>query len=183
MFALISEILVCLLAAAVVGFGIAWFLRMGQVAELRAETRRLRATVPTGVLPSALSTRLELLARLMEEVKARPVAESSTAVDLTPVLQKIETLCGGSSTLSSRLAAVSKALTALSPDDLSGLERRLDGLATAVEELRNRPAPPVDLGLTMRPSLPHTVDLSGIERRLDALSAEIAVLHSRHAAH
>lgn len=75
MLPLISHILLCLVAAAVVGFLVGWFLRVGQVAQLTAEKERLRATMPTGVLPSALSTRLELLARLMEEVKARPATE------------------------------------------------------------------------------------------------------------
>ncbi|MGZ6139708.1 MAG: hypothetical protein ACXWLA_03495, partial [Myxococcaceae bacterium] len=79
MLPLLIEMLLCLVAAAVIGFLIAWFLRMRQLVQLTQELERLRATMPTGVLPSALSTRLELLARLMEEVRARPATDAALA--------------------------------------------------------------------------------------------------------
>ena len=79
MLPLLLEMLLCLVAAAVVGFLIAWFLRMRQVLQLTQEVERLRDTMPTGVLPSALSTRLELLARLMEEVRGRSATDAVLA--------------------------------------------------------------------------------------------------------
>ncbi|HUM13909.1 MAG TPA: hypothetical protein VLT82_23375 [Myxococcaceae bacterium] len=155
MLALIAQLLLCLLAAAVVGFLVAWFLRRGQVAELTSEAQRLRALVPTGVLPSALSTRLELLARLMEEVRLKPATELAAtelhrlleaqqalqgtvtelarrspptppALDLTPIVQKLESLSGDGE-LSSRLASVTATLA---------------GLAEEIAALRSRPAAP-----------------------------------------
>ena len=208
MLALISEILLCLLAAAVIGFLIAWFLRMREVATLTAEADRLRAAAPTGVLPSALATRLELLARMMEELKARPTAGSAAAdlhrllerqealqgtvselarrpaptppaLDLTPMVQKLERLQGDGDELTSKLASVTAALTALRAPDLSGLERRLDAVADRVEELARRPAPAVDLG-PLR-AFAGAVDLSGVERRLDALAQELAASQIRPA--
>ncbi|HZX42077.1 MAG TPA: hypothetical protein VFE93_09580, partial [Myxococcaceae bacterium] len=214
MLALISQMLLCLLAAAVVGFAVAWVLRTGQVAELTSEVERLRALVPTGVLPSALSTRLELLARMMEEVKARPATEAAATelhrlleaqqalqgtvselarrpapatptVDLTPIVQKLETL-SGSGELSSRLASVTTTLAAL---DLSPVQQRLDGLVAALDELRSRPALAVDLGPLhasqeraiegLRASLATLADPSPIERRLDRLAQELAALRPR----
>lgn len=189
MLPLISEILLCLLAAAAVGFLIAWFLRMGQVEELTAETERLRATIPTGVLPSALSTRLELLARLMEEVKARPATDAATAelhrlfqaqealqgtvselarrpaptvaaVDLAPIVQKLETLAG-SGELSSRLASVTTTLATLRAPDTSAFERRVEALAERVDTLTARA---------------RDIDLSPVHRRLDALTAAVEAL-------
>jgi hypothetical protein len=79
MLPLLLELLLCLLLAAVVGFLLGWFLRMRQVVQLTQELERLRATMPTGVLPSALSTRLELLARLMEEVRGRSTTDAALA--------------------------------------------------------------------------------------------------------
>lgn len=208
MLALISEILLCLLAAAVIGFLIAWFLRMREVATLTAEAERLRATAPTGVLPSALATRLELLARMMEELKARPTAGSAAAdlhrllerqealqgtvselarrpaptppaLDLTPMVQKLERLQGDGGEVTSKLASVTAALTALRAPDLSGLERRLDAVADRVDELARRPVPAVDLGPLQ--AIASVVDLSGVERRLDALAQEIAASQTRPA--
>ncbi len=191
MLALISQMLLCLLAAAVVGFLVAWFLRAGQVAELTSEAERLRAIVPTGVLPSALSTRLELLVRMMEEVKSgRPATEAAAtelhrlleaqqglqgtvselarrppptppAVDLTPIVQRLETLSGdGAEALANRV------------------EARLDDLAVALDDLRSRPSPAVDVG----PSLATASDMAAVERRLHALAQELAALQLRLAA-
>jgi predicted flap endonuclease-1-like 5' DNA nuclease len=194
MLALISQMLLCLLAAAVVGFAVAWVLRTGQVAELTSEVERLRALVPTGVLPSALSTRLELLARMMEEVKARPATEAAATelhrlleaqqalqgtvselarrpapatptVDLTPIVQKLETL-SGSGELSSRLASVTTTLAALRPPELSAMEQRVDALADRVDALVTRT---------------REVDLSPVQQRLDGLVAALDELRSRPA--
>jgi hypothetical protein len=90
MLPLLLELLLCLVAAAVVGFLIAWFLRMRQVAQLTEEVERLRDTIPTGVLPSALSTRLELLARLMEEVRERATTEAALAERVERRLDRLD---------------------------------------------------------------------------------------------
>lgn len=90
MLPLLLELLLCLVAAAVVGFLIAWFLRMGQVVQLTEEVERLRDTMPTGVLPSALSTRLELLARLMEEVRERSATAAALAERMEQRLDQLE---------------------------------------------------------------------------------------------
>lgn len=133
---LIAQMLLCLLAAAAVGFLVCWSLRRGQVAELTAETERLRAIVPTGVLPSALSTRLELLARLMEEVKLRPATES---VELHRLLEAQQALQGTLTELARRLPPVPPALD-LTPivqklADLSTMERRMEALADRLDDL------------------------------------------------
>ena len=155
MLALNSQMLLCLLAAASVGFLVAWFLRAGQVVELTSEGERLRAIVPTGVLPSALSTRLELLARMMEEVKP--------SVDLTPIVEKLEMLSGHDA-LISRFDALTTAL-----------HTRLEGLVAALDELRSRPSPSLDLG-------PLHADTAAVERRVHALALELAALQLRLAA-
>ncbi|MGZ3447171.1 MAG: hypothetical protein ACXWLF_09725 [Myxococcaceae bacterium] len=90
MLPLLIEMLLCLVAAAVIGFLIAWFLRMRQLVQLTQELERLRATMPTGVLPSALSTRLELLARLMEEVRARPANDAALAERVEQRLDRLD---------------------------------------------------------------------------------------------
>ncbi|MGZ6060459.1 MAG: hypothetical protein ACXWLP_13450 [Myxococcaceae bacterium] len=90
MLPLLIEMLLCLVAAAVIGFLIAWFLRMRQLVQLTQELERLRATMPTGVLPSALSTRLELLARLMEEVRARPANDAALAERVEQRLARLD---------------------------------------------------------------------------------------------
>ncbi len=90
MLPLLIEMLLCLVAAGVIGFLIAWFLRMRQLVQLTQELERLRATMPTGVLPSALSTRLELLARLMEEVRARPATDAALAERVEQRLDRLD---------------------------------------------------------------------------------------------
>ncbi len=90
MLPLLIEMLLCLVAAAVIGFLIAWFLRMRQLVQLTQELERLRATMPTGVLPSALSTRLELLARLMEELRARPATDAALAERVERRLDRLD---------------------------------------------------------------------------------------------
>lgn len=90
MLPLLFEMLLCLVAAAVVGFLIAWFFRMRQVVQLTEEVERLRATMPTGVLPSALSTRLELLARLMEELRARSTTDAALAAQMERRLDRLD---------------------------------------------------------------------------------------------
>ncbi|MGZ6070367.1 MAG: hypothetical protein ACXWK8_04070 [Myxococcaceae bacterium] len=90
MLPLLIEMLLCLVAAAVIGFLIAWFLRIRQLVQLTQELERLRATMPTGVLPSALSTRLELLARLMEEVRARPATDAALAERVEQRLDRLD---------------------------------------------------------------------------------------------
>jgi hypothetical protein len=90
MLPLLIEMLLCLVAAAVIGFLVAWFLRMRQLVQLTQELERLRATMPTGVLPSALSTRLELLARLMEEVRARPATDAALAERVEQRLDRLD---------------------------------------------------------------------------------------------
>ncbi len=219
MLALIAQMLLYLLAAGMVGFLVAWFLRRGQVAELTSEAERLRALVPTGVLPSALSTRLELLARMMEEVKFGPATESAAAelhrlleaqqalqgtvtelarrppptppaLDLTPIVQKLETLSGDGE-LSSRLASVTATLAGLRAPDLSTMELRMEVLTDRMEVLARR-TPEIDLSPVQRrldevataldELQTHPVEVSRIERRLDALTEEIAALHSRPAA-
>jgi hypothetical protein len=90
MLPLLLEMLVCLVAAAVVGFLIAWLLRMRQVLQLTEEVERLRDTMPTGVLPSALATRLELLARLMEEVRGRSTTDAALVERLERRLDQLD---------------------------------------------------------------------------------------------
>lgn len=178
MLALITQILLCLLAAAVVGFLVGWFLRREQLTELSREVERLRASAPSAVLPAALASRLEVLQVAMAELGKRP-GPAAPAVDLGPIIQKLEALSGESGELSSRLAGVTTSLNGLRAPDLSGLERRLDLLAGRLEELARRPAPPSTPGEQRSGVL--EVDLSPLQRRLDALAAAMEELRSRPA--
>ncbi len=118
-----------------------------------------------------LIKRHEALALAVDELKNRPTPKMPD-INLNHVEKKLDVLTGGHGDLTSKLASVSSAVSAIRPVDLSPLEKRVDAVNGAVEELRKRPAP----------QLPD-VDLSTVYKRLDAVSASVDELKKRPQPH
>jgi predicted flap endonuclease-1-like 5' DNA nuclease/tetrahydromethanopterin S-methyltransferase subunit B len=114
-----------------------------------------------------LVKRHEALAQAVDELKNRP-APKMPDINLNHVEKKLDVLTGGHGDLTSKLAAVSSAVSALRPADFSALEKRVELVTAAVEELRKRP----------QPQLPD-VDLSAVYKRLDGVSAAVEELKKR----
>ncbi len=141
--------------------------------------------------------RLDALNTSVEELKKRPVPQMPE-LNLSHLEKKLDVLTGGHGDLTSKLALVSGAVSAFRSTDVSGLEKRVDLLATHLDELKKRPAPQmpqVDLNAVEKrldsvssavdelkkrpaPQMPQ-VDLSAVEKRLDSVSASVDELKKR----